>query len=139
MTADDVVGVLRRIADGDVWAVAYLHGIAWADVVQGMRVLDRAITRESAHRVLDRSRDPATRDAAWAWASLVRDGSLDPWILEDGFLVSRPTHPGQPDVEFTLEAGSEDAILDVIHRIDDINIDGPIATDEYVGLVAGLS
>ena len=103
-----------------------------------MQSFQGVIARDSAKRVLVASRDPNTRQAAWGWASFVREGSLNPWVLEDGVLVSRATPERPGEVEFVLEPGFEDTILDVLHRIDDINIDGPIMDDE-IRRLAGQS
>ncbi len=135
---EDVDTLLGRFIAGDVMVVEDLRSSPWMKILEAMQSFQGVIARDSAKRVLVASRDPNTRQAAWGWASFVRDGSLDPWVLEDGVLVSRATPERPGEVEFVLEPGFEDTILDVLHRIDDINIDGPIMDDEFDALLGSL-
>jgi hypothetical protein len=131
--------LLGRFAGGDITAIEPLRSTNWSQVVQSMRTFSGKILRDGAKRVLLSSRDPRTATAAQNWASFVREGSFDPWVLEDGVLVSRPLPGRRGEVEFALEPGFEDTILDVVHRIDDINIDGPIPDDEFGVLLQSVS
>jgi hypothetical protein len=49
-----------------------------------------------------------------------------------------PGHAVADEIEFEFEPGFEDAILDVIHRLDDINLDGPIDDAEFQTLLQAL-
>ncbi len=130
---------LDRVFDGDLTSIAHLRSVPWQDIVRAMSLVDRQITRPVVRRVLLQSLDPATSKNAQSWAGLVFDGSLDEWTVEDGFLVSYPNPPGREEIEFTFEPGWEDPILEVLRRIDDINIDGTIAADELDRLLSSLS
>lgn len=134
----DAEKVLVRVIQGDVTAVRDLESFDWSDVVVAMQFTRSPIDREAAKRALLSSRDPETSNDAWRWGTLVREGDIRPWVQDDRGIWSMPGQVAADEIEFELEAGFEDVILDIVHRLDDINLDGPIDDPELRRLLDRL-
>ena len=134
----DAANVLARVIRGDVTAVRDLELIDWHDVVLAMQNTPSPIDREAAKRALLASRDPERFNDAWRWGTLVREGDIGPWVQEDEGIWVMPGQAAALEIEFAFEPGFQDAILDVVHRLDDINLDGPIDEEELEVLLDGL-
>lgn len=129
---------VARVIRGDVAAVRDLEAMEWNDVVRAMQSDRSPINREAAERALLASRDPRTSNDAWRWGTLVREGNIGPWVQDDRGIWWLPGQAGAVEIDFEFEPGFEDAILDVVHRLDDINLDGPIDDSELEALLNGI-
>jgi hypothetical protein len=129
----DFVALVERAIAGDLSALDRLAGAPWSDIVASVEDRSFELASEAVVGVARRlQRGEFTGGDAQRWASFVRRGFIA------GVTLGFPVTP----LVIDYEAAHEDAIVEVVARLDEIGdvIDGEVPDDEEIAsLLAPLT
>jgi hypothetical protein len=111
-SADEVVAILQRVFAGDLQAYAELWDAPWLERLGSMDLPEFSFTREAVGSVLEQMRvERPLRQFLESWSLFIRDG------------IIRGYDTG-------IEARMDELTLEFAARLDMIDIDGPLLTEE---------